>query len=146
MARQRKFSPASMAVIKLPKANQLVASEGRAKLMERVRKLTDEGEELVAALLLIVRNTEDDDLRMKAIDRLELMGWGKPLQVTVQADISPAQASSGLDALTTEQLEAAATGEVDAELVDTAPVGERSEEPTGETAGEDQSDHKNSLI
>lgn len=84
--------------------------------MERTRKLSDNGEKILAALMRIVTSSDSEKNVIEAADRLLAYGWGKPVEVKLTAEVGPPAEPEGVKTLSAEQLEAAALAEEDAEI------------------------------
>lgn len=92
-------------VVAAPQAGKIIAAEGKVRLMERVRALSDDGEKVVAALLRVMRDGKDRDV-VDAAKVILAYGWGKPIETLVTADVTQASGGANVAALSTEQLEA----------------------------------------
>lgn len=112
MAKPKKI-PAAMAVVRIPRAPQMVVAEGRLAVMERIRRLSDDYEKLISKLMQIATTDESTKNSLAAIEMLFAYGIGKPTEVRVTADASaPQPTSNPLAPLTAEQLEAVATSSI----------------------------------
>lgn len=113
MAPRKKMVPAAFAVVATPKAQKLVAAEGKLDLMTRAREYTENGEKLLRFLVRVVDGDGSISQGLDATKILLAYGWGKPIETQVTADVSATPAPPvGVKALTTEQLEAVVNGSV----------------------------------
>lgn len=123
------------AVVKAPTAAKMASAEGKFELMERTRRLTNDGEEILTAVMRVMRSSDNDKCVLDAARLLLEYGYGRPIETRIQADVpvSGGASSAAFATLTAQQLEQAATTPLakDEESEDTQVSNDpQSEEPS----------------
>lgn len=133
----KKTVPAALVVVPPTKGQKMALAHNRMAVVDRLMALSDDGEKFAVALMRVITDTDNDKIRLAAIELGLKFMIGNPLNTTLQVDMSaPSEPTSqGVKGLTTEQLAKLATMKVspppeDAETVGPIADTEPPSEPT----------------